>query len=429
MAILERVSFMRILLAVSLISITVLGIATSAIAGDWPQFRGPNRDGHATSEGLLKSWPAQGPKRLWTADALGEGWSSAAVVNGQVYITGMRSRKEHLIALDAQGKQRWRTEYGSAWRKSFPGARSTPTVVGRRAYVISGAGEVACLELETGRLVWQIPALKKFQGRTGEWGTAECPLVHGNRVFYTACGDSTTVVALHKDTGETLWASPSIQDKSAFVSPILVNHSGRDMLVTVTGAYVIGVDIAQGDILWKYPYASFNPAGQQERRLHINAVSPIYHGGRIFVSSGYDHFGVMLEISPESKQVSELWRNETLDCHHGGVLVVDEHIYGASWESNSSGHWMCLDWNTGKALYETSWNDNKGPIVYADGMLYCCDEDDALVGLAKASPLGFDVISSFEITVGKGKLWAHPSIADGKLYIRHGEFLQAFAIR
>ena len=417
----QRLAYSHLTLGIILLT----GAAT--MGADWPQFRGLQRDGLSQETGLLNRWPDAGPKPLWTADGLGEGWSSAAISDGSVYITGMDRKQEFLVAFDLEGNRRWKSAYGSATTKSFPGARTTPTVDGDRVYVISGSGEVACLNTRDGEILWKVEARAEFKGVAGAWGTAESALVSGNKLFYTPCGDQTTVVALNKMTGKTIWSTESLKDQSSYVSAILIERGGREILVTVTGSYVIGVDTAQGKILWTYAYVK-NHLTAVERRLKINAVSPLYRNGELFVTSGYDHVGVMLSLSPDGTEVSLKWVNTTLDCHHGGVVQVGDHIYGSNWESNSAGKWLCLNWDTGDIVYEASWSDNKGPVVYADGKLYCCDEDQYNVGLVQASPDGFDVISSFSITKGEDKLWAHPSISDGRLYVRHGEFLMAYDI-
>jgi outer membrane protein assembly factor BamB len=301
-------------------------------------------------------------------------------------------------------------------------------VDGNRVYVISGSGEVVCLNTADGDILWQVNGFEKFKGRQGEWGTAECALISENKVFYTPCGDETTVVALNKMTGDTLWSTESLDDQSGYVSAILIERGGKTILATVTGSYVIGVDTAQGQILWHYPYVKNHPTAL-ERRLRINTVSPLYGNGDLFVTSGYDHVAVMLSLSQDGTRVSLKWANEVLDCHHGGVVRVGDTIYGSNWESNAGGQWIGLNWATGETLFETSWNDNKGPVVYADGMLYCCDEDFYNVGLVRAVPESFEVISSFKITQGEDKLWAHPSISDGRLYVRHGAFLMAYDIK
>ncbi|MBN2450932.1 MAG: PQQ-like beta-propeller repeat protein [Lentisphaeria bacterium] len=392
---------------------------------DWPQYRGPNRDGVSAETGLLKQWPEGGPRELWWVSGIGEGYSSAAVAGGKVYVTGMREKREFATALDRAGKQLWQTEYGSAYRRSFPQARCTPTVEGERLYIISGAGEVVCLDAGTGTTVWSVPAFDEFGGRTGPWGTAESPLVVDGKVIYTPAGPKTTMVAFEKDTGKLAWQSESLDDQSGYVSPILVEYGGRRSIVTVTGKHVLGVNPADGAIVWKVAYHTIQAP---KSGYDINAVAPLFHAGRIFVTSGYDHAGVMLRLAADASAAEVVWTSPDLDTHHGGVVRVGAHIYGANWVNNKEGKWVCLDWDSGRTRYQADWN-TKGSIVAAEGMLYCYDERNGSVALVTAKPEAFEVVSSFQVTRGKQQHWAHPSISDGRLYIRHGDALMAFDIK
>jgi len=160
----------------------------------------------------------------------------------------------------------------------------------------------------------------------------------------------------------------------------------------------------------------------------VNANTPIYHDGRLYTTSGYENGGALLQLSPDGTSVKRLWTDAVLDVHHGGVVLVDGYLYGANWTSNSRGNWVCLRWEDGQAMYDTRWNGNKGSVIYADGMLYCYDERTGDVGLVKATPEAFEVVSKFTIAKGKGPFWAHPSIAHGRLYLRHGAHLMVYDI-
>ncbi|HIE26731.1 TPA: alcohol dehydrogenase [Candidatus Poribacteria bacterium] len=401
-------------------------------ASDWSQWLGTERNGLSKETGLLKEWPEGGPKLLWSEDGftsvnhvegIGSGFSSPSIANGSLYITGMIDNNEILSAYDLEGNLKWRKEYGKAFSKSYPDARTTPTVDGNSIYVISGTGDVVCFDATSGDIKWSVKAFDKFEGKHGSWGIAESPLIVDDKVIYTPCGEKTTVVALDKNTGETVWASESINDKSAYVSPILVERGGKKLIVGVTGDYIIGVNAANGKIEWQFNYKETSEKGRD-----INAVSPIYHNGYIYVTSGYDHGGAMLKLSEDGTNVSLAWVDSTLDTHHGGVVLVDGYIYGANWINNGEGNWVCLDWNSGKTMYEKKWH-NKGSIIYADGMLYCYEEKTGNLGLVKASPEDFTVVSSFKIKQGKGPHWAHPVISDGRLYIRHGNVLMVYDIK
>ena len=393
-------------------------------ASDYYQWRGNNRDGVSKETGLLKEWPEGGPKLLWSVEGIGKGFSSPSISKGSLYVTGTSGNVEFLSAFDLDGNFKWKKEYGKPYTKSYPDARTTPTVEGNSIYVISGSGQVVCLDTASGDIKWSVDALDNFGGKQGSWGTAESPLIVDNKVIYTPCGNKTTVVALDKKTGKTVWTSPSLNDHSGYVSPILVERGGKKLIVGVTGNYIIGVNAENGDIVWQIKYTDIPSPNKKD----INIPTPLYYDGHIFVTSGYDHAGVMLELSEDGTKASVAWVNTDLDVHHGGVVRIDGYIYGSNWLNNNDGNWVCVDWNTGKTMYEEKWF-NKGSIIAADGMLYCYEEKGGNLGLVKASPDGFDVVSSMKITQGKGQHWAHPVINDGRLYMRHGDVLMVYDIK
>jgi outer membrane protein assembly factor BamB len=390
---------------------------------DWPQFRGPNRDGKSTETGLLKKWPDGGPKMLWSVDGLGSGYSTVAVSNGTMYTTGMVDGKGVLFAFDTNGKPKWKQTYGPEWRKSMPSVRCTPTVDGDRVYVISGVGEVFCYDAKSGERKWTVDAFGKFGGEYGIWGIAESPLIDGNNVICTPGGKQATVAALDKMTGETVWTCLVEGEKSCYCSPILVQRGPNRIIVTMTDVYVLGIDAKTGKLLWKD-----SQADQFGHNKEINPVSPISYEGAVYATSGYDDGGAMLLLNSDGTAVTRKWVDTTLDCHHGGVVIVDGHIYGANWADNGNGSWVCLDWQTGKVKYETHWNC-KGAVTYADGMLYCYEEKGGNIALVRAVPDKFDIVSFFKVPLGDGKHWAHPVVCGGVLYIRHGDALMAYDIR
>ena len=402
-----------------LLAVVVL-LGSIGLAGDWPQWRGPKRDGKCTETGLLTSWPEGGPKLLWTAsEDLGKGFAAVSVAKGTIYTTGTVGNDGVIFALDLSGKLKWKHAYGPEFSKFPPSTRSIPTVDGDRVYIMSGNGLAACYDAASGKQKWAVDTFKVFGGRNIQWGIAESPLVIDEKAIVTPGGPEATMVALDKMTGKTIWKSQGIADKSAYVSPIRIKDAKKDLIVTVTSDHIIGVDTASGKVLWQQPYRG-------RCQAHIN--TPLYHDGQVYITSGYDAGGVMMKLSDDGTQSKVLWKDLTLDTHHGGVVLVDGHIYGTSWHGNRTGNFVCLDWKTGDVKYDTRWKC-KGSILYAEGLLYCYEEGGGTVALAKCTPEGFQVVSSFQITQGEGKHWAHPVIADGRLYIRHGSKLMCYDVK
>jgi outer membrane protein assembly factor BamB len=399
----------------------LLLVAPAALGDDWPQFRGPNRDGKSAETGLLKKWPTEGPELLWVVDGLGGGFASIAIANGYVYTTGMVGKEKQgvLSAYDVDGTFKWKATYGPEWSGSHSGSRTTPTVNSDRVYVMSGNGNLVCFDARTGKQRWQVDVAKRFAGQSTNWGISESALVADDKVICTPGGADATVVALDKMTGQTVWASKGLSDNNAHCSPIIVERGGRKLITTITAAHIVGIDAASGKVLWQYQNKL-----HKDKPRHVNPNTPLYHDGGIYVTSRFIG-GTMLTLRTDGQNVSEAWTNTVLDPHHGGVVLVDEHIYGHS--TKKSG-WICLEWESGKAVHEKKWI-GKGSIIYADGMLYCYEEKEGTIGLVPASPEGFNVVSSFKIPHGTDEHWAHPAIANGTLYVRHGDALMAYNIK
>ncbi len=409
----------------------ILGLSQAVFSQTPAQWRGPDRSGVYNETSLLKEWPAEGPALLWSAEGIGKGYSSAVSDGNAVYVTGMKDSTDILTALSPEGKILWQTPFGPSWFGSFPETRCTPTVEGDFIYLVSGGGTVACVFKTNGKIKWSVKGLEKFEGRYGQWGVCESPLVAGNKVIYTPAGPKTTIVALDKNTGETIWQSVSLNDTGAYVSPRLVHYGNKDIIVTVINKFFFGTDLSNGNILWSFDYGNYMP----EKGVKIwpgapktNTITPLFDQGFLYITGGYNHVGVMFRLSDDASGITRTWTDTVLDCHHGGVVLVNGFIYGSNWIDNSKGNWCCLDWKTGKLMWEEKWF-TKGPVIFADGMLYCLEEKSGNVGLVKPDPQKFTLISSFKTSLGKGPWWAHPSVYKGVLYIRHGDVLMAYDIR
>ena len=396
------------------------------------EWREDNRTGVSSETGLMKSWPEAGPELIWQNLELPNGYSSVSFGNNTIYLTGNKDQNDILVALNTDGKIKWQTVYGRSWTASNPESRCTPTVEGDRVYVSSGSGEIACIDGISGKIIWSVKASEIYKGTFGEWGIAESLIIDGQKLYFTPGGPETTTIALDKTSGDLIWKSASINDGPAYVSPVLVEYAGKKILVNVSLHNIFAVDVSTGAILWSINHvdaldSKASVAVWPDAPL-IKCVTPVYHDGKIYVTGGYDHGSIMLTLNEDGTNVSVSWTDSVLDVHHGGVVLVDGYIYGSNWLSNADGNWCCLDWNTGKKLYEEHW-ECKGSIISAEGLLYIYDEKSGFVGLVKANPEKFDLVSSFKVKEGRGPHWAHPVINNGNLFIRHGNALMVYNIK
>lgn len=415
----------KALTIVTLMALTVFSAKAQLFAPDG--FRGPNRDGHWNESGLLKQWPEGGPQKLWENLEIGKGYSSAVVVGDRIYITGMTEdmKQETFNALDLNGKLIYTTAYSAPFKDSYPETRTTPTIHDGKAFVISGSGDVVCINCSDGKIVWKVEGANVYKSTTGNWGTAESPLVYDGKVIYTPGGNITTMVALDEKTGAEVWKTRSLGDKRAYVSPTMIEWKGKRQIIGSSINNVLGVDPDTGEIMW-----TFNGWGGNAPWDNIPPNSVLFKDGRVFFSQGYDIGGYMLQLADDLKSVKQLWKTDVLDTHHGGYVLVDGVIYGSNWTNNNAGNWCAIDWETGKTIYETAWSGGKGKgsIVYADGLLYCYDERRGTIGIVAPGP-EFKTISEVRVDKGSGPYWAHLTIHDGILYARHGEALIAYKIK
>ena len=389
------------------------------------QWRGPDRSGIFPEKGLLQKWPESGPEMILKTIDVGNGYSQPVLHEGIIFITGKKDENDILSAINLKGEMLYQVIYGKSWNNTYPETRSTPTIDGDRLYVISGMGEVVCLEKTTGKKIWSVNAHEDYQGEIHRWGVAESPLVVDGIVTYTSGGNLTSMIAFDKMTGKEVWKSESVGGARTYVSPVLYEHGDVRLIVASTADFVFGLNPDNGNVGWKYNYL---PTEGDGRGATNSTNSAIIRNNEIFISKGYDQYGVMLQVAANGKSVKEKWRTEVLDTHHGHYVNVGDYIYGSNWQNNSKGNWVCLRWETGEVMYETEWI-TKGPIAFADGKLYCYEERSGNVALVKATPEKFDIVSTFQIIDGTGPHWAHPYIKDGKLIMRHGEVLMVFNIK
>jgi outer membrane protein assembly factor BamB len=386
-----------------------------ASAADWPQWRGPNRDGKSLETGLVASWPAGGPRVVWKAQGLGEGYSSFAVVGGRLYTQGQQGNQQFVLAIDANtGKQLWKTPSGRAFgNDKGNGPRGTPTIDGNRLYALASDGMLLCLETETGKRIWGYNIGEKFGGSVPRWGYSESPLIEGDRIIVTPGGRGASVVALNKATGDLLWKSQN--DAAGYSSAIPFDAGATRGLAVLTSDAAIGLDMKSGGLLWRYGKIANDVA---------NAATPIVHNGHIYVSTDYGTGCALLKLTPDggSVKAAEVYFNKDMRNHYTTSVLVGEHLYGFS-----SAIFTAMNFMTGKVAWSHR-SVGKGNCIYAEARLYCLGED-GVMGLIDPTPAGYKEISRFEIPRGSNPTWTPPVIADGKLYLREQDNLYCYNIK
>jgi outer membrane protein assembly factor BamB len=402
---------MKIIAVIASILFSVL-----AYSQNIDQWRGNDRSGIYHETGLLEEWPAGGPPLLWHYEGIGKGFSSAIVHSDKIYVTGMVDSVGFIHCINAQGELVWKNEYGKEWNVNFPGARSTPAYDNGRLYLMSTPGVAVCIKAADGSLVWQKDLVEIFGAQQLRFGMAESPLIVDEKVIFTPGGTRGTLVALDKNSGEDSWVTRINNEKSAYCSPLFINHKGNKIIVTSLEKHIVGVNAENGKLLWSHPY--FN-----ERNTHPN--TPVYDGENIYSFSGYGKGGIKLKLSEDGSSVTSVWENITLDTQMGGIVLIDGNIYG-------SGHrniqWQCVDVKTGTVKYET-FEEMNGAVIYNDGLLYCYSDKTGMLSILKPGEDAFEIKGSFRIEFGTEQHWAHPVLCNGVLYIRHGNSLLAYSIK
>ena len=388
---------------------------SSAIAQEASRWRGPTADGKYPDTGVMKQWPADGPEMLWSFEDLGQGHSTPVVYNGKIYVSGAVEPTGFIYVFDMNGKLLKKYEYGKEYFESYPGTRSSPTLVGDLLYIYSGYGVLNCFKAESGELVWKKDLFNDFGGQQIRWGVTETAVVDGDLIYATPGGSENFLVALDRKTGDLMWSSKGVGEKTAYCTPLIIELPARKLIVTHSESHILGIDAKDGKVLWSF---------DQPNQYSVHPNTPIYNDGGIFYFSGYGKGGGMLELSADGSSVSQKWFSERFDSRMGGAVLHDGHIY-TSGDRNK--YWYAIDWETGEEKYA----ENAlavGVVIFADGMLYCYGQRGELV-LAEATPAGFEKKGQIKIELGSDQHWAHPMIQDGVLYLRHGNAMMAYKIK
>jgi outer membrane protein assembly factor BamB len=411
-----------------------LGASTPTKSGagsaGWPGFRGPSRDGVCTETGLLKEWPAEGPRLLWRLDGLGRGYSSIAIVGDRFYTMGdlareKEERSQYVLAFGLKERRLlWAARVGAPHDDGGP--RGTPTVDGDRVFALGTDGDLVCLEAASGVTRWQRNLTRDFGGRVmSMWKYCESPLVDGDKVICTPGGEKALLVALEKGSGKLLWqtAAPALgprgQDGAGYASPIVAEIEGMRQYIQVAGRGIIAVEAETGRVQWSYNRIANDTA---------NIPNPVVHGNLVFVANGYSAGSALLRIRRDGDtfQAEEVYflQPRQFDNHHGGIVLVGDHVYGGV--GFSKGDPACVDLLTGSVAWKArAPSSGSAAVLYADGHLIF-RYDRGLVALVEASPGGYRLKGQFKALASSGPAWAYPVVYQRRLYLRHNDLLACY---
>lgn len=411
---------MRLALRLTLCGLSL--ITTALQAGDWPNWRGPDRDDVSKETGLLKDWPEDGPKQVWSNSDVGLGYSSFAIAGGKLLTIGARDNTEFLICLDANdGKELWAAQVGTQLKDGKgDGPRGTPTIAGDAVCAMGGQGTVICAAIEDGKVRWQ-KSMTSLGGKKPGWGFCESVLVDGERVICTPGGEDGAVVALNKADGEIVWRSTKLTDRAGYSSVVPVELNGQRQYLQLFQSKVAGISASDGKLLWKSDWPGKTAV----------IPTPIYRDGHVFITSGYGVGCKLVNVFGEDNQVEDVYFNQKMKNHHGGVVLFGDHLYG---HSDKVG-WICMEFKTGEVVWTEKDALGKGCVTCADGMLYCVDEKSGTVVLAEASPAGWKEHGRFNPAQkptrrnSKGLVWTHPVVCNGKLFLRDQEMLSCYDVK
>ncbi|MFO0810266.1 MAG: PQQ-binding-like beta-propeller repeat protein [Gemmataceae bacterium] len=415
------------------VRIALIVAAGLAVGADWPQWRGPDRTGVSAETDLLTKFPAGGPKLVWTYDKAGIGFSSVSVVGDRLYSMGQDDKDEYVFALDVKsGDQVWKQPVGANYQnRNGSGPRCAPTVDGDALYVLTAPGDLACLATADGKVRWTTNIEKKYKGKMmSSWGYSESVLVDGDLVLCCPGGDEGHVAAFAKKDGSLKWRSTGLSATAGYSSMIVSNAGGVRHYVQLTPDGLAGFAPKDGKVLWQLPM----------KGMRIAVIpTPIAHGDYVYGTSDYGYGCACAQVTSDGKgglKAEKVYEGlKDMQNHHGGVVCVGDHIYGSSGNANGqkSLPLVCQELKTGKVV----WKSNLEPsaIVAAGGHLYCYGQSTGVLACVKATPEGFTETGRFTIpkqsslSKPRDAIWAHPVIANGKLYLRDQDLLYCFDIK
>ncbi len=389
-----------------------LSIVASAFAADWPHWRGPDRTGIAPDTGINKDWNNNPPEELWRIPMHDDGYAGPSVADGKLFVIDHEGAQDVVRAIDVEtGENVWEFRYNDLEKPNYGFSRSTPVYDDGRLYTVSYRGNVACLDADTGEILWGVNMPGKFSGRVPRWGYAMSALIDGDRLILVAGGENACVVALNKLTGDVIWMGGG-SDIPGYATPVKTTPQGVTQYVVFTGKSIIGVEAESGQLLWRIPW---------ETPYDVNAATPIVLGDRVFITSGYGRGCALIAVEQDGARI--LWENTNMCAHFSTPVYYSGHLFGTADERNRD--LVCLDPVSG----ELRWSQpgfERGAAVGVDGVILALSGNQGFLAMIEATPDGYNELGRF--TPLGDQSWTAPIIADGKLFIRNKEALACFDV-
>jgi outer membrane protein assembly factor BamB len=421
--------------------VLVIGIfILLGIAADWPQWQGPQRDNISQEKNLLKTWPAGGPPLVWTYKNAGIGYSSPAIVGDRLFLTGARGEEEFVFALDLKAtppKELWAVKIGPVFtfkqtKEWGNGPRITPTVDGDRVYALGGFGDLVCVDANKGLEVWRKNLPKDLKAEVNGigggpekfgWGFSWAPLIDGNQLICVPGGPEGTLAALDKSSGAVLWRSKELTEQASYSSPIVAELGGVRQYVIATNGGLHGIEAKSGKLLWTY----------KRNYPDVLIPTPIALKDEIYLAAGFGAGCDLIKVAKNGStfKATKVFANKEMKNDLGGVVQIDGHFYGYSAQRG----WICQDATSGKQDWAEKQKLGPGSLTCADGNLYCYGEGDGTLVLVEANPKEwkehgrFTIPEKSKLNSPSGKIWTHPVIANGKLYLRDLDLLFCYDIQ
>jgi outer membrane protein assembly factor BamB len=379
--------------------------AAGGASKDWPRFRGPDGDGMSKDTGINKDWKAKPPKELWKISLGDNGYAGPSVAAGKLFIIDHAGAEDIVRAVNiTTGADVWKFNYPDAAKDNYGFARSTPTYDNGKLYTLSRTGMLHCLDAEKGTKLWAKNIKSEYKGVHGSWEYSMSPFVDGDKLIMCPGGPNASVVALDKNTGNEIWKGGG-SDQAGYSTPLVATIGGKRQYVVFTGNGLIGVDPANGAVLWSFPW---------DVSYKVNAAAPIVIGDTVFIASGYGKGCALVQV--QGGAAKALWTNKAIKAHFNSAILHEKFIYG----TGDPGELVCLDPATGNIVWSQK-GFEKGGIIGVDGVIIALDGKSGDAVMCKMTNTAYQELGRF--TPLGGQSWTAPIIADGKLYVRNKQAL------